>query len=248
MSSFLSEAQSAALASRPLRYRDEFSIQNSETHGMLLRTPQNVAESCFVGLRGLEPVVLTILSATDEAKNEREDIVRVHEPVYLKTVDGLVFQRSRLMYYDQFWRGGRFALGFVAPSESIDAQTCILSFCHNSNNISTLLPGESVFYGKSKVGVSFGGLAEDPSCCNSRLRRYLTIRPSDPPTCVVNELNGHEKLDFCFVRGGPREQNWERRKHFLLFVAQQRYHWIGVSSIPVVLLLRELVYCICAYL
>lgn len=236
-----------------LRYGDIFIIKNLHTNSVLSRGGGNTAMSHSTGT----PVHLYAVSATDETRTLLEEPVRTNEEIILRTMDGLFFERKDLLYPDEVWGGGRFALGFVpaasfetlATDEAANSQTCVLSTESDVRSIDVNAPGKVIPY-SADIGVSFGGSSYNPLHCCTTNRRYLTLRPSDLPTCVVTAFNTHEKLRLECIAPGKRERNWRRRRSFLVFLSGHEHNF-GTqcpSSVRTVLYLHEMVRYICSYL
>jgi len=239
-----------------LRYGDTIIVKNVHTNGVLSRgaltpnfetnTDKYEAMSHHTG----KAVHLTVVSATDDNITLAEGPVHTHEHVHLKTLDGYYFQRDSLKHYDTVWRGGRFSLAFIANSSS---QTCLLtqeaSISDDWKSSRSGSSGNKILY-SADVGVTFAGMHEDDHHPDTSVRRFLTLRPSDPPTCVVTAWGSHEHLRLQCIKAGQKEVNWQRRKAFLIFLKENQANLPSVRpfSVRTVLYLEEMVRSICSFL
>ena len=93
---------------------------------------------------------------------------------------GKFLQRTTFLYYDHYWRTGRFELGFADQS----SQTL---------RIIGRWTGNQARFG-SNVRIKFSGTVPNKIHCDNTDERYLTLRSGGQPSVVVNEFKYDEQL------------------------------------------------------
>eukprot|EP00455_Lapot_gusevi_P034275 TRINITY_DN3772_c0_g2_i1.p1 TRINITY_DN3772_c0_g2~~TRINITY_DN3772_c0_g2_i1.p1 ORF type:complete len:182 (-),score=41.32 TRINITY_DN3772_c0_g2_i1:32-577(-) len=178
-----------AAVDETVRFGDELVIYGVVRNGVtMVRQGANALR--IMGHHRDEAVILRVcpVSGTNAVDG---DVLTGGTPFYLRSRDGDYFQRTTLMYDDQHWRCGRFALGFADHA----SQTAQIYGVH----------GE-VRYGQ-ELGISFAGSVEDRTHPDTNKRRYLSLLPECEPTCVVDVWDTDERLVLALIQR-QQKQHW----------------------------------------